>query len=446
MELKFNYSQDIIDLQTKYSLFKRVLNILFSLTIDGGFDKELMTRSINLLIERNDCLRIRFFKKGKETLQTIDAERKAGDIPVVRFDSISSMDAFMKRFRKKPTDAFKGRVLEPVYVTDPSGAEMVLFKISHMVADTYGIGVLVNDLMGIYNALRNGTELPAAPGSFETVLKKDNEYRSDEAATRKDYEFFKDYYENRHSKAPMYCGIHGDANDRWLKFKRKGNIALPYLMIRCDTQEYRFVIPAAISRLARKWCEDNSVTMNSFFFYTCAIAASLKNGRAPYQLPLELLNCRGTVADRRAAGTKVQSLSVYTTVDYSRSFNENIADFYADQNELYRHTRLSYLEVEAMQHKLWKYSMLSQITNFCFSFIPMATPEGVTMQVYSNGKGALVTYMALIHDVNTDEIQVSYDVQTRMVTPEQLIEFHNCYIHVIEAALANPTAKLSDIL
>ena len=49
--MKFNYSQDIIDLQTKYSLFKRVLNILFSLTIDGGFDKELMTRSINLLIE-----------------------------------------------------------------------------------------------------------------------------------------------------------------------------------------------------------------------------------------------------------------------------------------------------------------------------------------------------------------------------------------------------------
>ena len=125
---------------------------------------------------------------------------------------------------------------------------------------------------------------------------------------------------------------------------------------------------------------------------------------------------------------------------------KNIADFYADQNELYRHTRLSYLEVEAMQHKLWKYSMLSQITNFCFSFIPMATPEGVTMQVYSNGKGALVTYMALIHDVNTDEIQVSYDVQTRMVTPEQLIEFHNCYIHVIEAVLANPKTKLSDIL
>ena len=33
-----NYSQDIVLLQTKYSLFKRVLNILFSVKVDGGFD------------------------------------------------------------------------------------------------------------------------------------------------------------------------------------------------------------------------------------------------------------------------------------------------------------------------------------------------------------------------------------------------------------------------
>ena len=77
MELKLNYSQDIVTLQTKYSLFKRVLNIVFSLTIDGGFDRALMTNAINKVIERNDCLRIRFFKKGKETLQTIDAERNS---------------------------------------------------------------------------------------------------------------------------------------------------------------------------------------------------------------------------------------------------------------------------------------------------------------------------------------------------------------------------------
>ena len=65
----FNYSQDIVHLQTKFSLFKRVANIVFSIAVDGGFDKSLMRKSLELLIERNDCLRLRFVKEKGEILQ-----------------------------------------------------------------------------------------------------------------------------------------------------------------------------------------------------------------------------------------------------------------------------------------------------------------------------------------------------------------------------------------
>ena len=157
------------------------------------------------------------------------------------------------------------------------------------------------------------------------------------------------------------------------------------------------------------------------------------------------MNCRATVADRKAAGTKVQSLSVYVTVDYKKTFNESAAAMFADQSELYRHTRLSYLEVEAMEHKLWNYPMTSQIINYCFSFIPMKMPEGMRLQVYSNGKGALVTYMAMIYDVDSHEIYVNYDIQTKMVTPAQLVEFQNLYIHVVETVLANPDKPLEQL-
>ena len=56
----FNYSQDIIHLQTKYALFKRVANILFSVTFDEGFDEGRMLDALQLLIDRNDCLRLTF--------------------------------------------------------------------------------------------------------------------------------------------------------------------------------------------------------------------------------------------------------------------------------------------------------------------------------------------------------------------------------------------------
>lgn len=440
----FNYSQDIVNLQTKYSLFKRVANIVFSITFENGFDKSIMEQALQLLIERNDCLRITFVKEGKQTKQYFVPSRKLGKIPSWNLDTPKLLDSFVKNLRKSAVNVYKGETLVPHFVTGPSGEDMLFVKISHMVADTYGIGVLVNDLQAIYNALKNNSELPPAPGKFEDILRKDQEYRANDNSTEKDREFFQNYYGKKPTN-PIYCGIHGNTSDRWLKYKRKGHISLPYLFVKCDTEGYRFVIPAAVTEKAAAWCEEKKISMSTFFFYTCSLAASLRNDKAPYQLPLELMNCRATVLDRKAAGTKVQSLSTYVTVDYTKSFDENIAQLFEEQSELYKHTKLTYLEIEAMQHKLWNYSMISQITNFSFSFIPMSMPDGISMQVYSNGKGALAAYIALMLNVKTNEIYVNYDIQTQMCSARELVEFQNIYLRVIETVIAKSDVPLNDI-
>ena len=75
----------------------------------------------------------------------------------------------------------------------------------------------------------------------------------------------------------------------------------------------------------------------------------------------------------------------------------------------------------------------------------MNMPDGLDLQVYSNGKGALPAYIALIWDTHTNEIYVNYDVQTEMCSAEQLIEFQNIYIRVIESVLKNPDTKLEKL-
>lgn len=442
---QFNYSQDIVHLQTKYSLFKRVSNILFSVTFEKGFKDGLMTKAIELLIERNDCLRLMCEKKGKQNWQYFREHYKLDKIPAVTFNTYGEVDKFINKFRKGAIRVFKGETFKPVFATGPNGERMVFIKISHLVADTYGIGILVNDLYQIYNSLEQGEQLPPQPGQFEEILKKDTQYRANEDALEKDLAFFKEYFHQKHPAMPLYCGIHGNESDRWLKLRKKGAHALPYLFVKCDTKGYKFVIPASITERVEQLCAKHSLSMNTFFFYTCAIACSLRNDKFPYQIPLELMNCRGTVADRKAAGTKVQSLSVYTTVDYTKTFMENVLALYEEQAELYRHTRLSFVEVEAIQHKLWNYSMMSQLTNFCFSFIPVSLPKGIKFQLHSNGKGALATYMALMLDVDTKEVYAMYDVQTQMCSTEQMMEFHNIYIKVIEAVLKFPESPLNEL-
>lgn len=441
----FNYSQDIVNLQTKYSMFARVSNILFSVTFEKGFENSIMQQAVQMMVDRNDCLRLTFVKVGKEIKQYFEKKRQIDPIPHVEFKTYGQFDSFIMKFRKKAINVRKGETFKAVFATDPCGKKMLIIKISHMVADTYGIGILVNDLHSIYNALINKEELPPMPGRFEDLISNDASYRANDSAVEKDRAFFKEYYEKQHPQAPQYCGIHGNMNDHWMKLKAKGAFSLPYLFVKCDTKGYRFVIPACITDKASEWCAANGISLNSFFFYTCALTCSLKNDKAPYQLPLELLNCRATVADKKAAGTKVQSLSVYTTVDYEKTFTENITEIAADQNELYRHTKLTYLEIQDIEHKLWNYSMFSQLTNFCFSFIPFSMPDGLQLQLYSNGKGALPAYLALMLNTKTNEVFVNYDVQTKMCTPELLIDFHNTYINVIETVLNEPKKPLNKI-
>lgn len=442
----FNSSQDVIHLQTKYSLFGRVANIVFSTEIESGFDKETMKEAINKVIERNDCLRLMFVKQGKDVLQYFEDRRTINNFPEVSFRFNGDKLRFIKRFRKNALKIYKGEVLKVVFATELSGKQSIYFKISHYVADTYGIGVIVSDLFKVYDALKNKTELPDAPGSFESVLQKDLAYKANDDLRQKDEIFFKDYYGVRHTEHPTYCGLHGYYSDIWMKLKAKGQFWLPYFFVRCSTEGYRFTIPAAIGSKVKNWCSDNAIPLSSFYFTTCNIAATLVNGKEKRLAPLMLLDCRGTRSERTAGGTKVQSMSVYSTIDYTKSFAENISEAFNDQNELYKHTRLSYLEVEALQHKLWNYPLTGQVINYAFSFIPFEMPDGIRFQVHSNGKGALPAYVGLMVSSKTDEIDVVYDVQTILFTGAQLAEFQNTYVHVIETVLNAPNKTLDEIL
>ena len=80
-------SQDVSYLQCKYTLFKRVINIIPAITINYDVDFDLMEKAFNLVVERNDCLRIKFFKRKGKLMQYFEDSRPYKKIPVVKFDT-----------------------------------------------------------------------------------------------------------------------------------------------------------------------------------------------------------------------------------------------------------------------------------------------------------------------------------------------------------------------
>ena len=169
-------TQDVAYMQCQYSLYKRVINILSSITIDEEVDFELMEQAFRLLVERNDCLRIRFFKKNGKLMQYFsDCGKNSKKVPVLSFETKEQQDAFLDKVRKKTIDYMHGVVIEPYFIRTYDNRYMVFFKVCHLVVDLYGINVLYTDLLNVYNALKKGEALPPAPESFEEIIKTDIE-------------------------------------------------------------------------------------------------------------------------------------------------------------------------------------------------------------------------------------------------------------------------------
>ena len=72
-------------------------------------------------------------------------------------------------------------------------------------------------------------------------------------------------------------------------------------------------------------------------------------------------------------------------------------------------------------------------------------PKGIAFKIYSNEKCALPAYLAQLYDVNTGEIDMFYDVQTKIITEDNVANFHKKYLNIITQVIDNPTVKVEDI-
>lgn len=212
-----------------------------------------------------------------------------------------------------------------------------------------------------------------------------------------------------------------------------------------DTCAYMYNVKKELVDKVNEYILKYDYTMANFFFYCTSITASMMNSKVKYMMPLELCNCRGTVLEKKTAGTKVQSSGCYTTVDYEKSFNENFKDFCENQNLLYRHIGFPDTEYESMFNKLYKSSFLETYYSITFSFIPFVNPEGIEIGVMSNGKGALPAYIAQMYDLKNGDIKMVYDVQTKIITNNDVKVFHENYLYIIDQILNNNDICLNDL-
>jgi hypothetical protein len=426
-------------------LFKRVINIVTSVTANIDIDVDVMTKALNKVIERNDCLRIRFFKKDGKLMQYFENKENVEKINIkhMKFTTKKEQEFFINKFRKKAIDYLNGVVIEAYFCKTYDNKFMIIFKVCHLVLDIYGLNNIYKDLFEVYNALVENRELPPEPTKFEDVVIKDLVVKNNKELEEKNRDFFTRYLSSK--EEPYFAGIHGLNEPIYQKQLKKGRRSTRMFFIKNDTQGYMYHIDKNLVSQAVNYCKQIKSSVSNFFFYTMSVCASKMNNEVSNLLPLELCNCRGTVTEKKTAGTKVQSVVCYTVVDKEKTFEDNLLEFSKEQTNLYRYIGFSDQEVEMLLHKIYNKPLMNTFYSFTFSFIPTQKSKDFDVQIYSNGKCALPAYVALMWDFNTNDIDVVYDCYKKTHTEENVKNFHNTYVKIIKEVLKNAQIKIKDI-
>lgn len=439
---ELNPSQEVVALQCKYTLFKRVINILTSITFDKEIDVPLMEKAFREVVKRNDCMRLDF-KKVKGKIMQSFREEVSFDIPKYEFTTKKEQESFINKQRKKAIKYTKGVVFECSFIKTFDGKFMVFLKVCHLILDLYGINNIYNDLLKVYESLVNKESLPDEPSSFEEIVKKDLIKKNDKTIHERNEKFFTEYLSSK--EHPYYAGLHGDNLPLWQKQLKKGSRSMKMFFVHNDTESYKFSIGGDIVSKAVDYCKENNITLPKMLFYVMSVTASKLNGNVKNTIPLELCNCRATVSEKKCAGTKVQSIACYTVVDGEKTFDESLKAFSSEQDVLYRYIGFSDQEFQMLLHKIYKSSLLETFYSITFSFLPVVKTSGVEINVYSNGKCAIPSYIALMWDTVSNGIDIIYDVQTKIISKDAIEKFHKSYVTVLEKVLDNPLDKIKNI-
>ena len=434
-------SQKVIKLQFDHTLFKWVANILISETKEKEFDYEIMKKAINILVERNDCLRIHFVKQGKVLKQYFEDKKVIEDIPCLKFETKEEQDKFFNTTRKKVAKYLKGEVFIPHFIKTYDGKNMIFFKVSHFVVDMYGLYFLFDDLFKIYDALVNGTELPKEPRKFEDLIKHELT-----TAVNKDDEheaYYKNIFQTR--EEPTFLSFDGGKNKYCSARAKKGIRSGKFFLLRNDTDGFESSVSKDVTSKIMEYCEREKLSPANVLLYSLCVALSKINNDAKNLIPLELCNMRGTLAEKNCAGTKVKASAAYTTVDQNKTFNDAIHEYALELIENHRHAYYPELKLEMLIHGTYKSSMLSTYWPFSFSFVPFAMNKDWIYNVYSNGKSPQSAYIALFYNASTGELNMGYDFVKLLMNKEDVAKFHDAYVSVLTQIGNNPNILIKDI-
>ena len=442
-------SQDCMYLMHKFSLHKQMAQIPTSFSVGMQLDFAVLQRALNIVIERNDCLRLAFVKKGGKLKQYFrDSNRYKAQVKYFR--SKEEQETFCSEDAKKPVRFEKGELFR-IYFFTVKGEEYGIYgNFTHMIIDAMGIAFFYKELFTVYAALMQGDELPAAADSYESYIKQELENLKNEEKQAKHEKFYKEYFLK--NGEPFYAAVHGmDFLNAYRKKKNpEARVPLAYnpLYSKCDFLSMH--IPPEKAEKIFFYCREKNIAPESVFQTGLHTHCSAVNERIGDVSMMSVCSKRATLQEKNMCGCLAQPLQLRAVLEEDISFDGAVKEFVKVRRSLYRHAAYPYTKARTMSLDLFGYGPIQGPNSFMFSWIPLPISGefGIEFEfrTYNLTRYFTPLYVITMPDPKDGGFNVCYMYRTKLSTREQIERLHENMVDTIMAGIENPEITIGELL
>lgn len=445
-------AQDMIQFMLKHSFFhKQVTQIPESMIVKKELDFDVMKKAFNIEIERNDCLRLRFFKeKGKIKQYFID-EYRVDDIPVLDFASDEERQAVLGADAQKPVRMLKDETFRIKFFRMSDGRNGVYINIHHLVMDNAAVFIFFADLFAVYDSLVNGTPMPKPLGSYEEIVQKELAYVANPENLKKEEQAYREYMEK--DGEPLYLGVEGPRHLEAERAKKKNpNIKAPSLFdpINDKAELTKHSINYEDSQKIFEFMKENNVGGECLVQLAMRLHVSKVNNRHNDTYFIVLCPRRRTLKEKRAGGTLAVPLPWRVVLPEDTTFRDALKKMADVQFWAFSHMNYPYLEYRKLQRDMYNYPAAAGASTMMFSWFPL---EAGTMnnwdyqfEGYNLGRYIMVIYTFAMKDSATGCLKLTCMHRTKYVTVEEAMALHTGAEKALKLGIENPDMTLGEII
>ena len=449
-------SQNMMYLMSlKYGSGYPVNNIGCGYYWQGDYDKGEMKAAIYEAIRRCDTMRLRFVMGKKLQLHQYVTEKSELLIDEWDYSDMTVVEAQDKltAYSRSNIPMFNCEIHKIILVKFKDGYHGIFMRIHHLAMDAYSLKVFINDIIEIYKHRTQGTAYPKPMREYIPVLEKELEYETSEQC-----EADKQYWFDSLAKAtePVFTDFMLESRLKAQQIKKPHQRFADIHSGLPDADTIRFSMDADSSEKLISLCNERNLSAFSLISMGVRTALSCFNDNQEDVSFKMIINRRGTIAEKKSGGLRINFLPMRSIIKPEMTFVDGVNVISQVQNEMYLHSKLSFLGMLKERHKSMSKDAKFDSTydSFGLSYQPMMKMTAINDEMaktvksiwYNNGAIMIPLYVTVCHRAVDGGFDFIFEYRREQEAEYDLTVLYSKIEKALMSFAENPDITVGEIL